>query len=99
MSITIDATYEDGVLKPAQPLPLAEHAQVRVTVEESLATRALELDFGDDLEGPSLAEELIALGNALPEEVVSKLPTDGASQHDHYIYGTPKRPDLRDKPE
>ena len=99
MTITIDATYEDGVLKPAQPLPLKERSQVRVTVEEALASGAPELDFGEELEGPSLAEELIALGNALPEDVVAKLPTDGASQHDHYIYGTPKRPDLRDKPE
>jgi hypothetical protein len=27
----------------------------------------------------------------LPEEVLAKLPTDGAEQHDHYLYGTPKR--------
>jgi antitoxin component of MazEF toxin-antitoxin module len=26
-----------------------------------------------------------------PPEELAKLPTDGASQHDHYIYGTPKR--------
>jgi predicted DNA-binding antitoxin AbrB/MazE fold protein len=99
MTITIDATYEDGVLKPAQPLPLSEHAQVRVTVEEQSATSFPVLEFGEEPEGPSLAEELIALGNALPKEVIAKLPADGASQHDHYIYGTPKRTDLRDKPE
>ena len=29
--------------------------------------------------------------NGIPEEVLAKLPTDGAEQHDHYIYGTPKR--------
>jgi predicted DNA-binding antitoxin AbrB/MazE fold protein len=33
MSITIEAVYENGVLKPAQPLPLKEHERVRVTVE------------------------------------------------------------------
>ena len=33
MAITIEATYENGVLKPAQPLPLHEHEKVRVTVE------------------------------------------------------------------
>jgi predicted DNA-binding antitoxin AbrB/MazE fold protein len=33
MSITVEATYEDGVLKPKQPLPLQEHEEVRVTVE------------------------------------------------------------------
>lgn len=37
MAIVVEATYEDGVLKPAQPLPLAEHAKVRVTVESELS--------------------------------------------------------------
>lgn len=27
----------------------------------------------------------------LPSEVFERLPEDGASQHDHYIYGLPKR--------
>ena len=27
----------------------------------------------------------------MPDEVRAKLPADGADQHDHYIYGTPKR--------
>ena len=46
----------------------------------------------------SAMEKIIARANALPEEIVSQWPTDGASQHDHYIYGTPKRTDLRDEP-
>ncbi len=29
----------------------------------------------------------------IPEEEFEKLPTDGASQHDHYIYGLPKHPE------
>ncbi len=33
MSIVVEATYEDGMLKLGQPLPLAEHEKVRVTVE------------------------------------------------------------------
>jgi predicted DNA-binding antitoxin AbrB/MazE fold protein len=33
VSITVEATYENGVLKPDQPLPLQEHAKVRITVE------------------------------------------------------------------
>jgi predicted DNA-binding antitoxin AbrB/MazE fold protein len=41
MGLTIEATYEDGVLKPAEPLPLKEHEKVRVTIqpEQSLARR------------------------------------------------------------
>jgi hypothetical protein len=27
----------------------------------------------------------------IPPELMATMPTDGASQHDHYIYGTPKR--------
>jgi predicted DNA-binding antitoxin AbrB/MazE fold protein len=34
MSITLDATYENGVLRPLQPLFLREGDRVRITVEE-----------------------------------------------------------------
>jgi hypothetical protein len=27
----------------------------------------------------------------VPAEIMATMPTDGASQHDHYIYGWPKR--------
>jgi predicted DNA-binding antitoxin AbrB/MazE fold protein len=37
MSITVEATYENGVLKVAQPLPLKEHAKVRVTVHTDVS--------------------------------------------------------------
>jgi predicted DNA-binding antitoxin AbrB/MazE fold protein len=33
MAITIEAVYENGVLKPMQPLPLAEHEKVQITVK------------------------------------------------------------------
>jgi Arc/MetJ-type ribon-helix-helix transcriptional regulator len=28
--------------------------------------------------------------HALPDEVFARLPEDGASEHDHYLYGAPK---------
>ncbi len=37
MAITVEAVYENGVLKPAQPLPLQEHEKVRVTVQPVLS--------------------------------------------------------------
>lgn len=37
--------------------------------------------------------EVIAEENrSIPPEVWDALPTDLSEQHDHYIYGTPKRP-------
>lgn len=45
MNLDVEATYENGVLKPSQPLPLKEHEKVRITihpkgnwVEESYGT-------------------------------------------------------------
>ncbi len=33
MSLTVEAVYENGVLKLVSPLPLREHEKVRVTIE------------------------------------------------------------------
>jgi predicted DNA-binding antitoxin AbrB/MazE fold protein len=32
MALTIEAVYENGVLKPMQPLPLRENERVRVSI-------------------------------------------------------------------
>jgi predicted DNA-binding antitoxin AbrB/MazE fold protein len=60
----------NGVLKPKEPLVLAEGAEVQVTIVPTNG------DF-DPLEA------VIGIGESGR--------TDGAEQHDHYIYGTPKR--------
>lgn len=33
----LDAVYEDGILRPLEPLALGEHQRVRLTLEESVA--------------------------------------------------------------
>ena len=40
----------------------------------------------------SIWEVAADIRNSVPAEEWAKLPVDGAEQHDHYIYGTPKRP-------
>jgi predicted DNA-binding antitoxin AbrB/MazE fold protein len=35
MAVTVEAVYEDGVLKPTQPLPFPEHEKVQVTVSSA----------------------------------------------------------------
>ena len=42
---------------------------------------------------PTLGERIAARARALPPDVLALFPTDGASQLDHYLYGTPKRPE------
>ena len=93
MTITTEATYENGVLKPSQPLALEENEKVWVTVEQRSETRG-EAAVGDPLAEAARVPiwERIAVSTAdAPAEELAKPPTDGASQHDHYLYGTPKR--------
>lgn len=33
MAFTVEAVYENGVLKPSEPLPFKEHEKVQVTVK------------------------------------------------------------------
>jgi len=40
MSITVEAVYENGVLKPAQTLPFAEHEKVEIVVRLPADTEA-----------------------------------------------------------
>jgi Arc/MetJ-type ribon-helix-helix transcriptional regulator len=37
-------------------------------------------------------EEILEITAEIPDEAWDALPTDLSAQHDHYIYGTPKRP-------
>jgi predicted DNA-binding antitoxin AbrB/MazE fold protein len=37
MAFTVEAVYENGVLKPAQPLPFQEHEKVRITVQPAVS--------------------------------------------------------------
>jgi hypothetical protein len=41
---------------------------------------------------PTIWEKIDALIDRVPEEAFATLPEDGSEQHDHYIYGLPKRP-------
>lgn len=92
MTITVEATYEDGVLKPSQPLALAEHEKVRVTVEPQSQCAGVD-ETAPQVESSiaSLAEQIAARARSLPPGALDALPDDLAAEHDHYLYGTPKR--------
>jgi predicted DNA-binding antitoxin AbrB/MazE fold protein len=57
MSITIEAVYEAGVLKPLSPLPsLKEHERVRITLETSSIIDEMQGKITID---PAVAQEII----------------------------------------
>lgn len=37
------------------------------------------------------ADIVLSCMRNVPPEIMATMPTDGASQHDHYIYGWPKK--------
>jgi predicted DNA-binding antitoxin AbrB/MazE fold protein len=37
MTVTVEAIYEDGVLKPTQPLPFQEHEKVTITIAAAIS--------------------------------------------------------------
>ena len=77
---TFRAHFDGRVLIPDEgvDLPTGCELEVRaVPVSESDATRRPLKDLAERLE-------------KLPDD--PDAPTDGAAQHDHYLYGTPRRP-------
>jgi predicted DNA-binding antitoxin AbrB/MazE fold protein len=72
MTITIEATYENGVLVPVEPLELADHERVRLTVERSpgpSAVEAVRRRRGHRIQvDPQLAREIALSPEFLPEE-------------------------------
>lgn len=99
MNVTIAATYENGMLKPQEPLELAEGAQVQVTINspapasswsEQGEIRRREL-IDKDIQGTLTADEFIELerldrlANDYFDEVAPP-PLDGARRlHDRLL--------------
>lgn len=77
---TIHAVYENGVFRPTVPVELPDNCEVELTV-------STEADRGND---KTPLQRLADIASQFPEN--PDLPTDMAVQHDHYLYGTPKRP-------
>lgn len=75
MTKTIQALYEQGVLHPLEPI-------------EGLTDRAV-VTVTVEIEEEGLSEEQDPILEVIG--ICRGGPEDGAEQHDHYIYGSPKR--------
>jgi predicted DNA-binding antitoxin AbrB/MazE fold protein len=83
MNRTIKATYEGGVLKPAEPLPLSEGETVEVTVQTTDASAATPPDREE------IAGFLEELRNIPPDRPEPEDGLNGAIDHDKILYGGP----------
>lgn len=80
--MTIHAIYENGVFRPLQPVDLPDKTTVEI-VQVTVLGAPTESDNRPLMRLLEIAKRYPGNPNA---------PTDGAAQHDHYLYGTPKRP-------
>jgi Arc/MetJ-type ribon-helix-helix transcriptional regulator len=90
----IQAVVQAGVYRSAE-----EALDAAVAAVESVASAGFEGKHDLSVEGHavgpqgplrSAAEMILQRMRKLPPEAFEGLPADGASQHDHYIYGSPK---------
>ena len=75
MARTLTAVFDGSVLRPEAPLDLKPNTRYRLRVEQELAKADSE-NAWDTLEA--------MIGT-------QQQPEDWAAEHDHYLYGTPKR--------
>jgi len=76
---TLKARFDGHVLIPEQPVFLPQDQVLEIHVEPVKTLSS----------GKSTLAELADWAEKLPADPNS--PTDTAIQHDHYLYGTPKR--------
>ncbi len=75
---------------------LKAKAQAQGVSAEQYAQRVLDRDLEDSVSAAArddrpISEVIAEIMADVPPDVLAQLPKDGASQHDHYIYGWPKR--------
>jgi len=80
MRLTID-------ISPEEEAAITAKAQAEgLSVEQWVRKQALE-----PAAPKSLVEKIREIWSDVPPEAWASMPTDGASEHYHYIYGLPKR--------
>ena len=85
MSQHLRAIYEAGVFRPLDPVSLPEHQEV------ALVLQTQDADQDSILRAP-IWEFAAGLASTLPDDEWDKLPTDGATALDHYLYRARKGP-------
>jgi hypothetical protein len=78
MTRTVAVVYDGEVFRPVEPLDLPPNTRGRVTIPDETEERPRGAP-------PRAVQRILERARALD------LPPDLAAQHDHYLYGTPKR--------
>jgi hypothetical protein len=62
------------------------------SIEPDKNAKGIEDEFRiDDGDDRSIWDAIADIMRHVPKEILSHLPADGAEQHDHYLYASPKK--------
>jgi len=61
------------------------------SVEPDKTAEGMKKELRFDGEDKSIWDVIDTVMRHVPEEALNCLPTDGAEQHDHYLYDSPKK--------
>ena len=61
------------------------------TKQEKVLDFVSELQAEEEMSLQSLFRKIEERGKNIPDEVWEEIPSDGSEQHDHYLYGSPKK--------
>ncbi len=79
-------------LPDEQAVALQEKAAAAgLTLEQWIMSLAREEVNAEQQPLQAAADIILKRMRKVPDELMSTMPADGASQHDHYIYGWPKK--------
>lgn len=74
----------ETIFEKVKNLPLAEQKKVLEIVESQLTKVVSE-------NSRPIWEVIAEISSEIPDEEWEKLPSDGSVNHDHYLYGAPKK--------
>lgn len=86
----MSSNVEQSLIEKLRNLPPEKQLEVLGFVETLLEPK----DSGNGervTTRKSIWEEIGEIAGQVPEEAWEQVPTDGAEQHDHYLYGAPKK--------
>lgn len=83
----LKAHFDGKVLVPEGPVNLPVNCTLEIHVQTSVASNPVPREQQGD--GKTFLQKLAERLAEHPSD--PNAPTDGAAQHDHYLYGTPKR--------
>jgi hypothetical protein len=88
ITLPLDPTQEAKLIAVAQAKGVSADALVREALDKILADAPA--DSAQQPESRPIWELIQDNMKDVPPEEFAKLPTDGAKEHDHYLYGHPK---------